>query len=733
MSSELPATANEIAEVFEMGGQLGIANEALESFARTIVDIGESTDLSLEMAATSFARFANITEMSEDNFDRLGSTIVALGNSMATTESEIVSMSMRLAAQGKQVGMSEDQIMALSATMSSLGINAEAGGTSMTTILKKINSAVGEGGASLEKFARIAGMSSEEFQQLFQEDAVQGLNALIGGLRKVSDEGGNVAEALAEIGMKGIYESDTMMRLVGAHGLLDDALSTAADGWNENTALAEEANERYATTESQLRMLKNEVTAVAIQFGEIMIPILLDVVKALKPVVQWFADLTDGQKKMILGIGAFIAIVGPLLMALGSIISAIGTLVGVFGNIFGIGAKVVGTFARVGGAIARFLPIIGRLATIGRLLNPIGLAITGIILLFKGLLKYFDMTPKNIIDGLVLGFTKGIPLLWEAAKNMGMAIINKFKEVLGIQSPSTVFYDFGVWIIEGLINGINAMVQFVVDLFVRLVETITEIIVNFVAWIINKMVEMKDRVVEKVTEMVTNVIDKFREMVQGAIQAGKEIVSAIVGAFQNAWNGAKEFVDKAASLGVDFARGIANGITSGAKWIKDAVIGIGKSAVKAFKNFFDIQSPSRVMAKEAEWIPAGIAKGIESGGRKATGTLVKLGERMNAGYKRINDNAKKQAKRMTDNLKRYYDQATGMMRYVAQPIKRASNAMKPRPMVATAVAQPRGGKGNLGRSVGSVNVNVRRLENVNNKTIQNKVERGFFNKARQRE
>ena len=75
---------------------------------------------------------------------------------MATTESEIMSMAMRLAAQGTQVGMTEAQIMALSATMSSLGIEAEAGGTAMTTVLKKIDKAVGDGGKSLQGFANAA-------------------------------------------------------------------------------------------------------------------------------------------------------------------------------------------------------------------------------------------------------------------------------------------------------------------------------------------------------------------------------------------------------------------------------------------------------------------------------------------------------------------------------------------------------------------------------------------------
>lgn len=139
MAQTLPTSASDIAAVAESAGQLGIAEDNILGFTRTIIDLGESTNLTREQAATEFARFANIVGMSQNDFDKLGSSLVALGNNYATTESEISSMAMRLAGQGKQVKMSESDILALAATMSSLGIEAEAGGTAMSTILKNAN------------------------------------------------------------------------------------------------------------------------------------------------------------------------------------------------------------------------------------------------------------------------------------------------------------------------------------------------------------------------------------------------------------------------------------------------------------------------------------------------------------------------------------------------------------------------------------------------------------------
>ena len=383
MAKELPASASDIAAVAESAGQLGIAEDKILSFSRTVIDLGESTNLTREQAATEFARFANIVGMSQDNFDRLGSSIVGLGNTMATTESEIMSMGMRLAAQGAQVGMSEAQIMALAGTMSSLGIQAEMGGTAMTTILKKIQSAVASGGNDLNAFAKAAGMTGSEFKKAFETDAVTALDALVKGLNKSSGEGKNLTDILKDLGIKGIYESDVLLRMAGASDLLSSAVNTSTKAWDENNALTNEAKQRYETTASQIKILWNNVKDLGIEMGGQLIPIVMDGVNKIKPLVKSFGEMDDKTKKMILTVGGLVAAAGPLLVVGGSIMSGIGGTITAVSTLTGaIGA---------GGGLA---------ATLTALSGPIGLTVAGVGLLAGGIIAVKQATEEAKVVNL---------------------------------------------------------------------------------------------------------------------------------------------------------------------------------------------------------------------------------------------------------------------------------------------------------------------------------------------
>lgn len=331
MTSELPATHAEITEVAEAAGQLGIEAENVTSFTRTMIDMGESTNLSAESAASSLARLANITNMSQDDFDRLGSAIVGLGNNFATTEAEITDMALRLAGTGNQIGMTEADILALATAMSSVGIRAEAGGTAMSTVLKKIQNAVADNSDELKLFANVADVSAKEFAKAFEDDPARALQLFVEGLERSSDEGENLNAVLGDLGIKGIREADTLLRLAGNSSLLGDALDLSATSWEENTALAEEAGLRYETLESQLGMLRNEAVDMAIDFGGPLVKAFREALEAARPLLNNISDLAEAfanadeetQQSIIRMVGFGIA-AGPVIGTVGRLATGIG-------------------------------------------------------------------------------------------------------------------------------------------------------------------------------------------------------------------------------------------------------------------------------------------------------------------------------------------------------------------------------------------------------------------------
>lgn len=274
LSTEIPATTEEIAAVAEAAGQLGIQKDALLDFTEIMTMLGTATNMTADEAATSLARFANITGMATDNYGRLGSVIVDLGNNFATTESEIVAMGTRLASAGKLAGLTEPEIMALAAAMSSVGIEAEAGGTAMTQTLNAIEKAVAKGGDDLAEFARIAGMSSEEFSSAWKNDAMSALTSFIGGLGKLDEQGESTVLVLEDLGLTGIRQSNMLKALGLAADQMTGAVNTANTAWQQNTALTNEANKRYSTAQSRLTMMQNAYNNLKVAIGDAYTPAL---------------------------------------------------------------------------------------------------------------------------------------------------------------------------------------------------------------------------------------------------------------------------------------------------------------------------------------------------------------------------------------------------------------------------------------------------------------------------
>lgn len=464
MSQRMPASATDIAAVAEAAGQLGIETDNILKFTEVMIGLGEATNLTAEEGATQFARFANIVGMSQQDFDRLGSAVVALGNSFATTEAEIVAMGMRLAGQGAQIGMTEAQIMALAAAMSSVGIEAEAGGTAMSTVLKRMQNAVSLAGEDLEKFAAVARMSAEEFAKAFQEDPAAALQAFIDGLATSSAAGENLTLILNDLGITGIRESDTLLRLAGANDVLRSAVETATTAWEENVALQNEVAQRYETTESKLQMFKNQVTDLSIEIGETLVPALMAFVDMLRPLVDWFKNLSPEAKKVIIAIAGIAAAIGPLLIVLGSMATGISSIISILPA---LGTALTALTGPVGLVIAAVTALIAIWATWGddikRIVSDaIEKVKTWFVNFRDNITETLSALPerlKQIGTDLVAGLWQGILDKFEWFKTriaeFGENVKNKFKEIFGISSPSKVLETYGQYLAEGLAKGLE--------------------------------------------------------------------------------------------------------------------------------------------------------------------------------------------------------------------------------------------------------------------------------------
>lgn len=263
IAKDAPQTAVELSGIGEEAGQLGIKLENLDGFIKTIADLRETTNLGDE-AASQFAKFSNIVRMEQDKFDELGSTVVDLGNNMATTEADIMEMGMRLAGAGKQINMTEADILGYAAALSSVGIEAEAGGSAMSKVMVDMQLAVEKGGERLREYARVANMSSEEFAVAFKENAAEAITAFIIGLNDTERLGKSTISVLDEMEIKEVRMRDTLLRAAGAGELFSESLSIANKAFKENTALSKEAEKRYGTLDSRLKIVKNRITDTGI-------------------------------------------------------------------------------------------------------------------------------------------------------------------------------------------------------------------------------------------------------------------------------------------------------------------------------------------------------------------------------------------------------------------------------------------------------------------------------------
>lgn len=359
--SAIPETTAELTELAAAGGQLGIKTENISKFTETMAMLGTATNLYGEEGAATLAKFANVTKMDQENFDRLGSSIVDLGNNFATTESDIANMSMRLAGAGTQIGLSQADILGIATALSSVGIEAEMGGSAFSKAMIAMQMATTNGytqvndvmnktgmslrdlqllsannskdfksladglgytstelnsmissGVQLENFAKITGKTTEEFKNLFDSSPAEAIDAFIKGLQNADGAGENAISMLQDMGFTEVRLRDSLLRLANSEAGITEAVTRSNTAWNENIALQNEFNAKNETTASQLSVTKNNIVEAARSIGETMLPSIKDASTTVADFAKGLSQMDDEQKRAVVNTGATVIALGAL-------------------------------------------------------------------------------------------------------------------------------------------------------------------------------------------------------------------------------------------------------------------------------------------------------------------------------------------------------------------------------------------------------------------------------------
>lgn len=333
MSSTMPYAAKDIANIAALAGQLGVGVTDIRDFTEVMLGLGTATNLTAEDASTMLAQFQNITGFESDKIKNIASVIVDLGNNSATTEKDIMEMAQRFASAGTLAGLSAPEILGMSAALSSVGIRAEAGGSTLSKMTQRIQSAVETGSEDLQTFAKIAGVSADKFAKTWKESPVEAINMFLSGLHGTYEEGDSVLELLDDLDLSEVRLRNSVSALAASEKGLAYYVNMANDAFKDTSAYDTEVGRFLDTTQSSVQVLKNNFELLKIQVGEALAPA--------------FDDLVSGA-------GTFVEKLSLLIEQNPIIIEAISQIIGVFTGVLDILGLVIDEFTTYEGHIERF-------------------------------------------------------------------------------------------------------------------------------------------------------------------------------------------------------------------------------------------------------------------------------------------------------------------------------------------------------------------------------------------
>lgn len=285
LSQSLPMSAEGIAQIVAAGGQSGIAREDLMAFAQDAVKMGIAFDITADQAGEMMAKWRTAFAMSQDEVVTLADKVNYLSNVTAASSGDISDIVTRVGPLGEVAGVNAGQIAAMGASMAGVGVQSEIAATGIKNMMLGLVSGASATKSQAEAFAAL-GLNATDVAQRMQTDAQGTIIDVLTRIRELPKE----AQAA---NLKDLFGSESISAIAPLLTQLDN-LKTNFERVGEASQYAgsmqAEYEARAGTTANQLQLTKNNIMALAVSVGSVLLPPLNELLSSASTVIGTMAD-----------------------------------------------------------------------------------------------------------------------------------------------------------------------------------------------------------------------------------------------------------------------------------------------------------------------------------------------------------------------------------------------------------------------------------------------------------
>lgn len=489
MTTRLPMAAKDIAAIVAAGAQSGIAKNELIGFAESAVKMGVAFDITADQAGQSMAEMRAAFKMTQPQVIALADQINYLGNTSPNKADKIMEVVQRIGALGEVGGFASSSIAAMAASLTS--VEPDVAATGIKNIILAMTKGESATKGQVEAFEKLK-LKSTDVAKNMQKDAEGTIATVLKAIQKLPKEE-QVAVTNSLFGSEAL---PVVMQYSQGLDTLTKNLNAVSSASVYAGSMEAEYAARAATTANNIQLAKNQMAALGITIGNVLLPGVNSMIGSFNGVmssVQKWAQanpgLASGLVKVAIGAIAIvgglsalsiglITIFGPMMMvgrAFGAVaLAAKGMSMALLTNpitwiVLAIAGAALLIYKNWAPISAFFVGIWNTIKTafnggikgISALIinwSPIGLFYSA----FAKVLSWFgvDLPAKftgfgaMILEGLKNGILSKVNAVKDAITGAVSGVIDKAKGILGIHSPSRVFMGIGGYTMQGMANGI---------------------------------------------------------------------------------------------------------------------------------------------------------------------------------------------------------------------------------------------------------------------------------------